>query len=240
MIREQSIKEQDKLITVLPRSDGLIRAFIHGAKSIKSPKSTASGLLTYSRFSIYKGRDSYIIDECYAQEVFMPLRKDVEKLALAQYFCELAGELAPEGENAEEQLRLTLNSLHFLCQGSKPLSLIKSTFELRMLTLAGYMPNLVCCDSCGCYEHEDMRFLPQKGLIVCGDCCGKYSGAQIRIGLGVTRAMRHCVYSEFSKLFAYSLKEEAQPRLEAVSEEYLKMQISKTFQTLEFYKMLKN
>ncbi|MBQ5566120.1 MAG: recombination protein O N-terminal domain-containing protein, partial [Clostridia bacterium] len=29
VIREQSIKEQDKLITVLTRSDGLIRAFIH-------------------------------------------------------------------------------------------------------------------------------------------------------------------------------------------------------------------
>lgn len=239
VIREQNIREQDKLVTVLTRSNGVVRAFVHGAKSIKSPKSTATGLLTYSRFSFYKGRENYIIDECSAKEVFMPLRRDVERLALAQYFCELLSELAPEDDDSEEYLRLVLNSLYFLCKGDRSPALIKSTFELRLLTISGYMPNLVCCDGCACYEHENMYFLPKTGSLVCGDCIGSYKEQHIQTGLGVTAAMRHCVYSEFNKLFSYTLTDDALPVLELVSEEYLHSQVSRKFKTLEFYKSVK-
>lgn len=227
------------MVTVLTRSNGIIRAFVHGAKSIKSPKSTATGLLTYSRFSIFMNRDRYIIDEAAAQEVFMPLRKDVEKLALAQYFCEMLSELAPENDNAEEYLRLVLNSLYFLCKGSHHNLLIKSAFELRLLSLAGYMPDLICCNGCACYEHENMFFLPQSGILVCGDCIGSYKERSIQTGLGVTAAMRHCVYAEFPKLFAFSLSEEALPILELSIEEYMTHQLGKSFGTLAFYKQLR-
>lgn len=240
VIREQSIKEQDKLITVLTRSNGIIKAFVHGAKSIKSPKSTATGLLTYSRFVIYKSRESYIIDECSAQEVFMPLRKDVEKLALAQYFCELLSELAPEDDNAEEYLRLVLNSLYLLCKGGRTNSLIKSAFELRLLSISGYMPDLVCCNGCACYEDENMFFLPKSGMLVCGDCIGSFKERSIHTGLGVTAAMRHCIYAEFNKLFAFTLSKEGQPTLELAIEEYMSNQLMRQFRTLDFYKQMRN
>ena len=239
VIREQNIKEQDKLITVLTRSNGVIRAFVHGAKSIKSPKSTATGLLTYSRFVFYKSRESYIIDECSAKEVFMPLRRDIEKLALAQYFCELLEALSPEDDNAEEQLRLVLNSLYFLCQDTRHPVLIKSILELRLLTLSGYMPNLVCCDGCACFEHEHMNFLPENGILVCGDCIGSYKQRHIETGFGVTLAMRHCIYSEFNKLFAFDLSKEALPVLEYVTEEYMSAHIQRKFKALEFYKQIR-
>ncbi len=240
VIREQSIKEQDKVITILTRSNGIITAFIHGAKSIKSPKSAASGLLTYSRFVIYKNREHYIIDEGNAQEVFMPLRRDIEKLTLAQYFCELLSELAPEEDTAEEHLRLALNALYVLGKGDRSPTVIKSAFELRLMSMSGYMPNLVCCDSCACYEHERMYFIPEKGIIVCGDCIGNYNQHKILTGSGVTHAMRHCIYAEFKKLFAFNLTKDAQPVLEYAAEEYIHSQINRRFKTLEFYKSIRN
>ena len=241
VIREQNIKEQDKVITVLTRSNGIITAFVHGAKSIKSPKSAASGLLTYSRFVIYKNRERYIIDEGSAQEVFMPLRRDVEKLALAQYFCELIAELSPEEDAAEEHLRLVLNALYFLCKDDRSPTVIKSAFELRLLSLSGYMPDLVCCNGCSCYEHERMNFIPEKGILVCGDCIGSYKQRHIQTGLGVTHAMRHCVYAEFKKLFAFNLTEETSlATLEIAIEEYISAQITRKFKTLDFYKQIKN
>ncbi|MDE7390605.1 MAG: DNA repair protein RecO [Lachnospiraceae bacterium] len=239
VIREQIIKEQDKLVTVLTRSNGIVRAFAHGAKSIKSSKSAATGLLTYSRFSFYSGRDRYIIDDAVAQEVFIALRKDVEKLALAQYFCELLINLAPEGESAEEYLRLTLNCLHFLCKGERDNDRLKSLFEFRILSMAGYMPNLICCDSCAVYEHDEMYFLPNMGVLVCGDCIGSYKERKICTGLGVTAAMRHCVYAEFQRLFAFSLSENSLPVLSQASEEYLINQLGKRLQTLDFYKQMR-
>lgn len=240
VIREQNIKEQDKVITILTRSNGVITAFVHGAKSIKSPKSAASSLLTYSRFVIFKNREHYIIDEGNAQEVFMPLRRDVEKLALAQYFCELLSELAPQEDAAENHLRLALNALHFLSRGDRSPTVIKSAFELRLLSLSGYMPDLICCSSCGCYEHEQMNFIPETGILLCGDCVEACNHQRILTGLGVTHALRHCIYSDFKKLFAFNLSEESLTMLEYAIEKYISLHINRNFKTLNFYKQIKN
>lgn len=239
IIREQIIKEQDKLVTVLTRSNGILRAFVHGAKNLKSSKSAATGLLTYSRLSVYSSRDKYIIDDASAEQMFMPLRNNVEKLALAQYFCELLMELAPENSPSDDFLRLVLNSLYLLCKGDRSDIIIKSAFELRLLTLAGYMPDLICCNNCKCYENEDMYFLPQSGILLCKDCINSSPEKSIKTGIGVTAAMRHCVYAEFQKLFAFTLSENGLEILEHACEEYIFHRLGKNFKTLAFYKQIR-
>ena len=238
VIREQNIKELDKIITILTRTNGIISAFVYGAKSIKSSKSAATGLLTYSRFVIFKNRERYIVDEADAQELFLPLRKDLNKLALAQYFCELAGELSPEEDSAESQLRLVLNGLYFLSKNDRPDTVVKCAFELRLLGLGGYMPNLFCCEGCGCYEHEQMCFIPETGSLVCGDCAANAKKECYLTGIAVTHAMRHCIFCEFKKLFAFNLSKESLERLEFVIEKYISCQINKKFKTLDFYKQM--
>ena len=56
IIKEQNIGEQDKLVFALTKSNGVIRAFVKGAKNIKNGKCAAASLLSYSRLTIYKGR----------------------------------------------------------------------------------------------------------------------------------------------------------------------------------------
>ena len=143
VIMEKCVGESDRLVTVLTSEEGVVRAFAQQAKKIKSSKLSATQLFSYSRFTIFKGRDKYIIDDAQPIEVFFDLRRDIERLSLAQYFCELAGALAPQEAVAGDFLRLMLNSFHFLCKGTRPNSQIKAIVEMRMLSLAGYMPNLV-------------------------------------------------------------------------------------------------
>ena len=71
-------------------------------------------MFCYSKLSLYKTKDSYIIDEAEPIETFFGLREDLERISLAQYFSELIMTLVQEEEIAEEYLRLMLNSLHFL------------------------------------------------------------------------------------------------------------------------------
>ncbi|HOO26055.1 MAG TPA: DNA repair protein RecO, partial [Clostridiales bacterium] len=95
VIRERSVGENDRLITVLTRDYGLVKAFANGAKRLKSRSQSATQLLAYSSFVFYQGRDSYTVNDARSIEIFFKLRQDIEKLSLAQYFCELAEELAP-------------------------------------------------------------------------------------------------------------------------------------------------
>ena len=52
VIREQTIGESDRLVTLFTREYGIIKAFASGAKNIKSKKAAATSLLTYSSFTI--------------------------------------------------------------------------------------------------------------------------------------------------------------------------------------------
>ena len=57
----QLIKEGDKVITILTRDKGVIRSFVNGANNIKSPKTTATGLITYSQFDVYLNSKESIV-----------------------------------------------------------------------------------------------------------------------------------------------------------------------------------
>lgn len=235
IIKEQTIGESDRLVTVLTRDEGVVRAFARKAKNLKDSKNAATQLLCYSRLNIYKGREKYIINEAFPIEVFFDLRKNVSSLALAQYFCELSAELAPEGVDSSEFLRIVLNALHFLCSGKRPELLIKAVVEMRMLTFSGYMPDLIGCSNCGRYEAEPMYFLINKGKIYCENCFVRTDQAYARLGAGSLKAMRHIVFSDFAKLFSFSLADGAQRELAVACEAYILSVLQHKLGTLDFY-----
>ena len=143
IIGEQNIGEQDRLITVLTRKRGIIKAFVKNCRSLKSAKGSATRLLCYSRLVLYINRDTYIVDEATCDEMFIKLRTDIVNMSLAQYFCELCGVIVSSGIPDGEFLRLILNSLHFLTGERRYPPLIKAITELRAAAIAGFMPDLV-------------------------------------------------------------------------------------------------
>lgn len=235
MIGEQSVGESDRLVTVLTRDEGVVRAFARQAKRTGSTKVSATQLFCYSRLTLYKGREKYIIDDARPIELFFDLRRDIERLALAQYFCELARSLAPQEAPAGDFLRLLLNSFHFLSKGTRPPLLLKAVVEMRMLSFAGYMPDLVGCCGCGCYEADPMLFYPREGALCCPDCAREHGGAPLPLGPGVLTALRHTIYADFEKLFSFTLPPAGQKALAAASERYTLCTLDRGFRTLDFF-----
>lgn len=234
VIKDNNVGEQDRLITLLTEKLGVIRAFARGARSIKNKSVSATEPFSYSRMSIYCSADKFIIRDIEPLEVFFGLREDLDRLALAQYFAELSMELAPREENAKDYLRLILNCLHFLCNGEKPLRQIKSIFELRILSMAGYMPMLEACASCGKAESKEMYFDTQTGELFCSACSHSVNA----LSMSVVSAMRYIIYSDFNKLFSFVLSDIALRDLNTVSEQYLLAQTERNFKTLDFYKSI--
>ena len=235
VIREQPTGERDRLVTVLTRDIGVIRAFVNGARNPKNKNAAATGLLCYSHFSIDKtSKGIYTFREATAKEVFFSLRSDIVSLSLAQYFAELAYELSPREENSEEFLRLILNAVHFISNTHKPHGLIKAATELRLLTLGGYMPSIVACDNCGTYESEKMFFSTHSGRIWCDKCIPDEK--TVTVSSGIIAAMRHICFSEADKVFSFTLSKDGIYSLQAVSEKFLKSVTMRNYKTLDFYK----
>lgn len=240
IIKQQNIGEQDKLVTVLTRELGVVRAFVRGGKNIKNSKSSPTSLLCYSSLCLYKSKDKYIIDDASVKEMFFSLRFDVERVALAQYFCELAMYICPSEQKADTQLSLILNALFLLSTKKRSPDLLKACVELRLASLAGFMPDLIMCRECGEYETPSMYFLLDKGTIECENCFTKNpSPSSVQVDSGIIKAMRHIVFSEDKKVFAFSLSEEALAKLNYISETYICRVLEHDFDTLHFYKTLR-
>lgn len=238
VIREQNIGEADRLITVLTSRHGLVRAFSRGAKNAKSKKLASTALLAFSEFTFTKNRDSFSVDDAQPKEIFFELRSDVLKMALAQYFCELANEFCEEDFESEELLRLFLNSLYFLKSGKRSVKFVKAVTELRLMCLSGYMPALVGCDSCGEYETGRMLFSYEEGKLFCENCRPPIACAEI--SSSVVRAMRFVALSDFGKIFSFELTDSALADFSEITEGYLFHKTQRKFKTLDFFKILDN
>ncbi len=237
VIREQIISDYDRLVTVLTDTNGVIKAFVNGGRSIKNKNTASTGLLCYSDFSINKTKkDVYRIQEATSIEAFFSLREDLLSLSLAQYFAEIIFELAPREEKSDDFLRLILNSIYLIVNKKRDLKIIKAAFELRLLCLAGYMPNLIACQNCAAFESEFMFFRAANGDLFCQNCLP--DGKSIKTPIGVVTAMRHICYCETKKLFNFALSNEGLDKLNYITESYLKIATNRRFKTLDFYKVM--
>lgn len=237
IIRVQSIGDNDKLLTVLSRDLGVISVYASGAKNIKSKKGAATSLLCYSSITLKKKGEHYRVTEASPIEVFFKTGDDIEALALAQYFCELAIQHAPSDDSSEQVLRLFLNALHFLSERKRSIHLIKAIVELRFLSIIGYMPNLVACKSCLKYEDEIMYFDTVEGCLYCSKCSHFQKNFAV-INSALIMSMRHIVFSEFNKIFSFNLTDEAAIALSKISEKYLVNKTENYLKTLQFFNSL--
>ena len=231
VIKETSIKDSDRMITIITRNHGVITAFVRGVKSIKSKRGAATSLLSFSNFSLELKGDTYTITEASINKVFFGAGSDIITLTVAQYFCELCNIFRPYENESEEFLRLILNSLHFLTENKRSPELIKAITELRVAVIAGYAPNIVACNGCGKFEDAVMNFKLNDGTLYCNNCKGENC---ISVSLTVLQAMRHIVYSKFEQLYSFEIPEEHAKQLSLLTERYVTYQTEHKFTTLEF------
>ncbi len=240
VVKQKSTGDKDRFITILTRDRGMISANAWSARGPKSALAGSTELLTYANFVLFEHRGRVSVNSASVNDMFFGLRGDVELLALSTYMAQLCVEVLPEGEHDPNSLRLMLNCLHLLDKRKCTPEFIKPVCELRMLSMSGFMPDLVACRGCACYESDSMYFLPMAGQICCGNCISEQEMAgAMPIAAGVLAAMRYIVYSDFEKLFSFTLPSEGLRQLGIIAQHYLLCQISRQFPALAFYESVK-
>ena len=152
VLKETRYKESDRIITILTPGLGVISASAQSSLRLKSKLFSACGLFCYSEFVLLPGRNMYTVREAESKNVFHGIASSIEGMSLAMYMAEMAAALSPTGEEAEKELRLLLNCLYMLSEQKRPVRMLKAIYELRSMTLAGYMPDVLACSGCGKYD----------------------------------------------------------------------------------------
>ena len=110
---------------------------------------------------------------------------------------------------------------------------LRAVYELRAMTLAGFMPDLVACADCVKYEGGAFCFDARKGRLYCGECAAKRE-LECNLDPAALAAMRHIVFSGDDKLFSFSLAEHSTQLLGAVTGRWALYCVDRPLRSLDF------
>lgn len=239
VIRERTAKENDKYLTILTDTLGLIEVSAKGVKKANSKNASVAQMFCYAKYCLSEGKSGYILNCAEPIRIFYQIRLDITAFALASYFCELLLYVCAKEQPNKEALRLMLNTLHFLSDGKRDMKMLKAIFELRLMSEIGLVPNLIGC--CKCYKYTDrqMQFDLGEGRIYCEDCCGSKNLRNCEVVDGaLLHSLRFIALSDMSKIFNFTLNNDHLIQLSNITERYVEIQLDKHFKTLDFYKSL--
>jgi DNA repair protein RecO (recombination protein O) len=218
VLREVKYKESSKILTILTSSEGKITASAHGAYRKNNKLAAVTQLLVFSEMTLSAKKDRWTLNEAQTIEQFIGLRDDLKLLALGAYIAELTEAVADEDSPNPELLPLCLNALYALSEKIKTPEQVKAAFELRLMTISGFEPNIKKLET----NISSNSYFSENGTLLLSD--------------GVLNAADYIIKCDAKKLFSFKLSEEAQRELSAATESYLLIHLDREFKTLDYYK----
>lgn len=134
------VGEYDKLVVLLTKERGKIRAFARGARRLNNPLMAAANVFAFGEFQIYEGRTSYTISQASIKNYFSELMQDFEGACYGQYFLEFADYYTKENSDGMDFLKLAYQSLRALSVPSLPRILVRYIYEWKAMVYSGECP----------------------------------------------------------------------------------------------------
>jgi DNA repair protein RecO (recombination protein O) len=174
VLRTQKLGEADRIITVLGRSTGRIRAVAKGVRRTKSRFGARLEPFTHVDLMLHPGRSLDVITQAEVIRPYgEPLAADYPRYTAGVAMLETAERFTPEEkEPSLRQLLLLIGGLRALGEGEHDPRLVLDAFMLRSLAVAGYAPTLEECARCGA-PGRDVRltaFAVAAGGMLCASC----------------------------------------------------------------------
>ncbi|WP_369133529.1 DNA repair protein RecO [Modestobacter sp. I12A-02662] len=171
VLRTQKLGEADRIITVLTRRTGKVRAVAKGVRRTKSKFGARLEPFSHVDLQLYTGRNLDIVSQAESLHAYGPaVVRDYRAYTAGTAVLETADRLT--AEEKEPQLRmflLVIGALRTLADASRPPGLVLDAFLLRAMSVAGWEPALGDCARCG-EEGPHRHFSVPAGGTVCPAC----------------------------------------------------------------------
>lgn len=149
ILKGSSLKESDRLVTVLTPEFGLIRAVAPGAKKHKSKLRGRTELFVVNELLLVRGRSLDKIIQADTIYTYPGLSRDLGKLAAAQYLAELVLSLALSEQPQAELYQLFNEHLSRIEKLERHESVYPNLAQavFHLLKIAGIAPQVYACCS---------------------------------------------------------------------------------------------
>lgn len=192
VLRRIPLGEKDKIVTLLARDSGKLRAVAKGARGTTSRLSGATEPLTVIEGLLSSGSRLDVLSQAEIRETFPNLRTNYGLLLRATYLCEIVDHLVLDRDPQPEVFDLLVAGLYLL-PGARQPDFVLHAIELQLLGLLGYEPRLGACMRCDRrFERSETRpvaFAPGYGGVLCGPCADSIDDRWIACGPRIVAAM---------------------------------------------------
>ena len=171
VLRTQKLGEADRIITLLTRDHGRVRAVAKGVRRTKSKFGARLEPGSHVDIQLYTGRTFDTVTQ--VESIFNygeALTDDYSRWTIAGAILEAAERFTShEHEPALQEFKLVTGAMKALADEKYDPSMILDAYLLRSLAVGGYAPSLTNCSKCDASGPHRYFSLVGGGL-VCADC----------------------------------------------------------------------
>jgi len=171
VLRTRKLAEADRIITLLTRERGIVRAVAKGVRRTSSRFGSRLEPFTHVDLQLAEGRNLDTITQAVTRSPFgEAISADYDRYTAASVMVETVERLVvEEREPSVQQYQLLVGGLRAMAAGEHRGSDVMDSFVLRSLAVAGYAPSFDGCARCG-LEGPHRDFHPASGGVLCSGC----------------------------------------------------------------------
>ncbi|MEP6740993.1 MAG: DNA repair protein RecO [bacterium] len=150
VLRTYNFGEADKIVVALTHAAGVVRAVAKGCRKLKSRFGAALEPFTLAKLTYYEKENQELVSLRQAEIVksHFDLSSEAETLTGFAYMGDLIIEFSPPHEPNDNLFRMVKACLDAVSQSPADLQLILRYFEIWLLKLQGYLPDIRRCGDC--------------------------------------------------------------------------------------------
>ncbi len=244
VLRRSSFGEADRLLTVFTPERGKLRLIAKGARKPTSRKSGHVELFSHSQFLVAVGRELDIITQAETLEPFLPLREDLLRTTYAYYVAELADAFTAERDENRplfELLRDAFGWLGSAGDGSndQALALVARYYELHLLGLVGYQPQLFVCGECKKRLEPEVNYLSAAdGSVLCRKC-GYDRVGTVELSVNALKVLRFLQTRQWETCRLLRLSPASHAEVERTMNHYITYHLERKLKSVDFIDRLR-
>ncbi|MCE4024593.1 DNA repair protein RecO [Microbacterium sp. Au-Mic1] len=188
ILRTHKLGEADRIVTMLSRAHGKVRAVAKGVRRTSSKFGSRLEPFMVADVQLYQGRSLDIVQQAESLGSYgADIALHYDRYTAANAMVETADRLN-DAEATPEQYLLLVGGLRALARGEHAARSILDSYLLRVMALSGWAPSFDDCARCA-KPGSHTVFVAQMGGIVCDDCAPVGSPRIPATALDVLRAL---------------------------------------------------
>lgn len=214
VLRTYNFGEADKIVVCLTHTSGLIRAVAKGCRKLKSRFGAALEPFTLAKITYYQKEHQELVSLNHAEIVksHFNLSGQAETLTGLAYMGDLVIEFSPPYEPNERLYRMVKACLDAICESQSDLQVILRYFEIWLLKLEGYLPDMRRCGECHrAFDLTEATFVNTDLVFRCRSCsrgAGSALSIKLQTQLRATQRLAPFVFAQESRAIPESIHRE--------------------------------